>query len=222
MGETVSARPHVAAAHAASRRHSSKHMKPTQTTSAHANARIRRLVHMANSGDLVDVGVLQNLQDGFADTTGISVSVRDLKGRPVTRPSCQNPFCQLVMETPAGEQELPREQPARRDPRRPRAPRGQVRLPRRPVAVRRARSRWAASASAPSSSATGPRDASPRSASRRWRTSCRYPAKKLAAALAQVTPWSDDEVKRVVDPLLSPSPTASRTSATRALSFARA
>jgi len=53
--------------------------------------------------ELVDVAVLQRVQDWFAEANRIPVVVRDLKGHPVTRPSYQNPFCGLVMNTRYGE-----------------------------------------------------------------------------------------------------------------------
>ena len=52
---------------------------------------------------LVARDVLQRVQDWFADSSGISVVVRDLEGRRVTRPNYQNPFCERVMESGAGE-----------------------------------------------------------------------------------------------------------------------
>jgi len=63
----------------------------------------KKLVRDTAIGDLLDVDVLQKLQDWLAETNHVSVIVRDLEGRPVTRPSYQNPFCRMVMESPYGE-----------------------------------------------------------------------------------------------------------------------
>jgi serine phosphatase RsbU (regulator of sigma subunit)/ligand-binding sensor protein len=68
-----------------------------------ADIQLTKLIRETRLGDLVDVDVLQRVQDGFAETTGISVVVRDLQGQRVTRPSCQNAFCKLVNTTDAGE-----------------------------------------------------------------------------------------------------------------------
>jgi sigma-B regulation protein RsbU (phosphoserine phosphatase) len=67
------------------------------------DTRLAKLIRETRLGDLVDVDVLQRVQDGFGETTGISVVVRDLQGRRVTRPTCQNAFCRLVNTTEAGE-----------------------------------------------------------------------------------------------------------------------
>ena len=63
----------------------------------------KKIVRETPLTSLVSVGVLQRVQDWFADTSGISVVVRDLSGRPVTKPSYQNPFCKRIMETEFGE-----------------------------------------------------------------------------------------------------------------------
>ncbi len=65
---------------------------------------VGRLVREVTLGELVDVSVLQRVQDSFAETTGISVSIRDLKGRAVTRPSTQNEYCRLIGGTKHGRQ----------------------------------------------------------------------------------------------------------------------
>ena len=65
---------------------------------------VGKLIRGAALGDLVDVDVLQRVQDSFAETTGISVSIRDLTGRSVTRPAAQNEFCRLVGNTRHGRQ----------------------------------------------------------------------------------------------------------------------
>lgn len=67
------------------------------------DAQLTKLIRETRLADLVDVDVLQRVQDGFAETTGISVVVRDLQGRRVTKPSCQNAFCKLVNTTNIGE-----------------------------------------------------------------------------------------------------------------------
>ena len=63
----------------------------------------KKLVSETPIQELLDVNVLQRLQDWLAETNHVSVIVRDLNGRPVTRPSYQNPFCEMVMESPYGE-----------------------------------------------------------------------------------------------------------------------
>ena len=63
---------------------------------AKANTQLRKLIRETPLAELVDVGVLQRMQDRFAEVTGVSVVIRDLQGRPVTRPSCQNAFCSLM------------------------------------------------------------------------------------------------------------------------------
>lgn len=73
-------------------------MKETRT-----DHQLTKLLRETRLADLVDVEVLQRVQDGFAETTGISVVVRDLQGKPVTRPSCQNSFCRLVASTKSGQ-----------------------------------------------------------------------------------------------------------------------
>jgi sigma-B regulation protein RsbU (phosphoserine phosphatase) len=65
---------------------------------------VSKLIRESSLGELVDVDVLQRVQDSFAETTGISVSIRDLTGRSVTRPSSQNEFCRLVGGTRHGRQ----------------------------------------------------------------------------------------------------------------------
>ena len=72
-------------------------------TMSQVSVQRKKLLRDTPLADLVDLSVLQKLQDWFAATKGISIVIRDLKGRPVTRPSCQNPFCGLVMGTPSGE-----------------------------------------------------------------------------------------------------------------------
>ena len=46
--------------------------------------------------DLIDVGTLQAIQDGFAELAGMAISIRDEQGRLVTRPSCSNRFCEMI------------------------------------------------------------------------------------------------------------------------------
>ena len=70
---------------------------------AKVNTQLRKLVRETPLAELVDVGVLQRMQDRFAEVTGVSVVIRDLQGRPVTRPSCQNAFCSLMTGSQYGE-----------------------------------------------------------------------------------------------------------------------
>jgi len=52
--------------------------------------------------DLVDIRILEQLQDWFAATTGISVSLRDPDGNLITEPKRKNPFCALVTSVAQG------------------------------------------------------------------------------------------------------------------------
>lgn len=53
--------------------------------------------------DFVDLEMLQSLQDAFAALTGISTSIRDAAGLPITRPAEQAPFCGRVQSTASGQ-----------------------------------------------------------------------------------------------------------------------
>ena len=53
--------------------------------------------------DLVALDVLQNVQDWFAQTAGITTVVRDPSGARVTQPNYQRNFPRLVMESAYGE-----------------------------------------------------------------------------------------------------------------------
>lgn len=55
--------------------------------------------------DFVDVDTLQALQDGFAKLTGISTSIRDTLGDPITQTTCEPVFCSLLKATPSGQQQ---------------------------------------------------------------------------------------------------------------------
>jgi len=46
--------------------------------------------------DLINVATLQEIQDAFADLTGMASSIRDEQGRLITRPSGSSRFCNLV------------------------------------------------------------------------------------------------------------------------------
>lgn len=52
--------------------------------------------------DFVDVGVLQEVQDRFADATGLAVIIGDEKGRPITEPSNFTSFCSYIRSCPEG------------------------------------------------------------------------------------------------------------------------
>ena len=52
--------------------------------------------------DFVDLETLQSLQDGFARLTGISASIRNPDGEPITRPTEQPAFCGLMQSCPSG------------------------------------------------------------------------------------------------------------------------
>jgi len=68
-----------------------------------ARAQRRRILRETRLSGLVSVTVLQRVQDSSAETQGVSLSVRDLSGEPVTRPSRPDPFCRLVLESEYGE-----------------------------------------------------------------------------------------------------------------------
>ena len=69
---------------------------------ASVNKQLKKVIGETPLEELVDVEILQGLQERFADTTGISVIIRDLKGRPVSKPSCQNSFCRMISATGYG------------------------------------------------------------------------------------------------------------------------
>ena len=52
--------------------------------------------------DFVDVEMLQSLQDGFAELTGIATSIRDPEGCSITKPSGEPAFCSLMKSTDSG------------------------------------------------------------------------------------------------------------------------
>ncbi len=52
--------------------------------------------------DLVDVALLQQIQDWFAATTGLTTRIRDTAGTPITETSGLTEFCQLVTSTDCG------------------------------------------------------------------------------------------------------------------------
>lgn len=52
--------------------------------------------------ELVDVDVLQQIQDWFAATTGLTTRIRDDEGRPITRISGMTEFCRLIADSDAG------------------------------------------------------------------------------------------------------------------------
>jgi serine phosphatase RsbU (regulator of sigma subunit)/ligand-binding sensor protein len=49
--------------------------------------------------DMIDPELLQQFQDTFADSVGVSVVIRDTGGKRITRPSQPNRFCSLLMKT---------------------------------------------------------------------------------------------------------------------------
>ena len=52
--------------------------------------------------DIVDLDVLQQLQDGFAEAFNMPSIIYDPDGAPITKPSCFTKFCELVRSTPKG------------------------------------------------------------------------------------------------------------------------
>ena len=49
--------------------------------------------------DMIEPALLQEFQDTFADSVGVSVLIRDADGKRITRPSQPNRFCSLLMKT---------------------------------------------------------------------------------------------------------------------------
>ncbi|MBK8270030.1 MAG: PocR ligand-binding domain-containing protein [Planctomycetes bacterium] len=52
--------------------------------------------------DFIDAESLHNLLDGFARVTGVSTSLRDASGNPITAASQKPAFCRLMQSTPSG------------------------------------------------------------------------------------------------------------------------
>ena len=67
------------------------------------NLQRRKSAIGATLGDLVSGKILQRVQDWFAESSHISVVVRDPQGNRATKANYQNPFCKLVMESSYGE-----------------------------------------------------------------------------------------------------------------------
>lgn len=53
--------------------------------------------------DFIDVASLQALQDGFAELTGITTSIRDPHGHPITRTAAKPRFCEWMSSSGSGE-----------------------------------------------------------------------------------------------------------------------
>ena len=51
-----------------------------------------------NLNDIIDVNVLQEIQDGFAESTGFAAVTVDYTGKPVTKYSKFSDFCMLVRQ----------------------------------------------------------------------------------------------------------------------------
>lgn len=58
--------------------------------------------------DFVDRETLQKLQDGFAELCGAAVSIRDADGNRITRASCPNRFCGLILSNPQSDEQCRR------------------------------------------------------------------------------------------------------------------
>jgi len=52
--------------------------------------------------DLFDLDEIQHIQDSFAEATGVSSVITDLKGQPITRPSHFIKLCNLIRSCPKG------------------------------------------------------------------------------------------------------------------------
>ena len=52
---------------------------------------------------MLDMEVLQQIQDRFAEVTGLGAIIADSQGRAVTRASCFSELCRRVRATPEGE-----------------------------------------------------------------------------------------------------------------------
>ncbi len=57
---------------------------------------VRRSTRSFRLVDLIDVDTLQAIQDGFSELTCTATSIRDERGRLVTKPSCSSRFCELI------------------------------------------------------------------------------------------------------------------------------
>ncbi len=75
---------------------------PAPDPRAAASAPARRLT------DFVDRETLQKLQDGFAELCGAAVSIRDADGHRITRASCPNRFCGLILSDPPSDEKCRR------------------------------------------------------------------------------------------------------------------
>lgn len=75
----------------------------SRRTKKPANTQRRKILRETPLTGLVSVSILQRVQDAAADTRGVSVNIRDLAGKPVTRPSRPDRFCRIVMESEYGE-----------------------------------------------------------------------------------------------------------------------
>ena len=71
-----------------------------------ANTQRRKILRETPLTGLVSEAVLQRVQDAAADTRGVSLSVRGLGGKPLTRASRPDPFCRLVLESKYGEEKV--------------------------------------------------------------------------------------------------------------------
>ena len=65
-----------------------------------------REMENANLLELVDVEILQKIQDGFSDYTGMAALITDADGVPVTKGSGFTDFCRKLAEIASGEQEV--------------------------------------------------------------------------------------------------------------------
>ncbi len=63
---------------------------------------VSRAIDGVSLTELVEVSYLQRLQNSFAAVNGVSSIIRDLEGRPITRPSLLNEACQMVRNAPRG------------------------------------------------------------------------------------------------------------------------
>jgi len=75
--------------------------QPESSAASQAEAQVPRAAARAPAGpprlvDLIDLETLQAIQDGFAELTKAAASIRDERGRLVTRPSCSTRFCDLI------------------------------------------------------------------------------------------------------------------------------
>ncbi|MEW6624443.1 MAG: PocR ligand-binding domain-containing protein [Bacillota bacterium] len=52
--------------------------------------------------DIINIGVLQEIQDRFAEVTGLAAVIANSEGKPITNPSNFSSFCKYIRSSPRG------------------------------------------------------------------------------------------------------------------------